>query len=84
MTKYLVLYEQGEDGAWGAYSPDLEGVFALGRTRDEVTARMHEAAQHILGEQDFSAFRTVHRQAKHPHRHLHRPRQAPLGDGGGE
>lgn len=43
MTKYLVLYEQGEDGAWGAYSPDLEGVFALGRTRDEVTARMHEA-----------------------------------------
>ncbi len=32
--------------------------------------RMHEAAQMILGEQDFSAFRTVHCQAKHPVRHL--------------
>lgn len=43
MTKYLVIYEQGEDGAWGAYSPDLEGAFALGRTRQEVEERMHEA-----------------------------------------
>lgn len=43
MTKYLVIYTQGDDGAWGAYSPDLEGVFALGRTRPEVEERMHEA-----------------------------------------
>ena len=43
MTKYLVIYEQGEDGAWGAYSPDLEGAFALGCTRAEVEERMHEA-----------------------------------------
>jgi len=43
MTKYLVIYEQGEDGAWGAYSPELEGAFALGRTRAEVEERMHEA-----------------------------------------
>lgn len=35
-------------------------------------SRMHEAAQKILGEQDFSAFRTVHCQAKHPNRHLQR------------
>lgn len=34
-------------------------------------ARMHEAAQLVLGEQDFSAFRTVHCQAKHPVRNLH-------------
>lgn len=45
MNKYLVIYEQGEDGAWGAYSPDLEGVFALGRTRDEVESRMQEAVE---------------------------------------
>ncbi len=45
MKKYLVIYEQGEDGAWGAYSPDLEGVFALGRTRDEVESRMQEAVE---------------------------------------
>lgn len=58
MTKYLVLYEQGEDGAWGAYSPDLEGVFALGRTREEVTERMHEAVAawlELLAEEGKSA-----------------------------
>lgn len=32
---------------------------------------MHDAAQLILGEQDFSAYRTVHCQAKHPVRNLH-------------
>jgi predicted RNase H-like HicB family nuclease len=42
MTEYLVIYEQSEDG-WGAHSPDVEGVFALGTTRDEVESRMREA-----------------------------------------
>ncbi len=31
---------------------------------------MHRAAQALLGEQDFSAFRTVHCQARHPRRNL--------------
>jgi predicted RNase H-like HicB family nuclease len=43
MKDYLVVYEQSEDGGCGAHSPDVEGVFALGRTRDEVEARMAEA-----------------------------------------
>jgi predicted RNase H-like HicB family nuclease len=43
MNYYLVIYEQAEDGAWGAHSPDVEGVFALGETREEVEARMAEA-----------------------------------------
>jgi len=44
MTEYLVIYEQVEGGTgWGAYSPDIEGVFALGADRDEVEARMREA-----------------------------------------
>ena len=43
MTSYLVIYEQAEDGAWGAHSPDVEGVFALGQTRAEVEQRMAEA-----------------------------------------
>lgn len=44
MTKtYLILFEQGEDGAWGAYSPDIEGVYALGKTREETAERMREA-----------------------------------------
>lgn len=32
---------------------------------------MHRAAQALVGEHDFSAFRTVHCQAPHPMRHLH-------------
>jgi tRNA pseudouridine38-40 synthase len=45
----------------------------LSWSREELdAARMHDAAQKILGEQDFSAFRTVQCQAKHPNRNLHR------------
>lgn len=45
----------------------------LSWSREELdAARMHEAAQKILGEQDFSAFRTAQCQAKHPNRNLHR------------
>ena len=48
MKEYLVVYEQAEDGGWGAHSPDVEGVFALGSTRTEVEQRMAEAlAAHI-------------------------------------
>jgi predicted RNase H-like HicB family nuclease len=43
MKNYLVIYEQAEDGGWGAHSPDVEGVFALGETRAEVEERMAEA-----------------------------------------
>ncbi len=35
------------------------------------TEAMHDAAQHLAGEHDFSAFRTVHCQAPHARRHLH-------------
>jgi len=49
MKDYLVIYEQAEDGGWGAHSPDVEGVFALGSTRSEVEARMAEAlAAHLV------------------------------------
>jgi predicted RNase H-like HicB family nuclease len=48
MTEYLVIYEPADDGGWGAHSPDVGGVFALGATREEVEARMIEAlAAHI-------------------------------------
>ena len=43
MREYLVIYEQGDGGAWGAHSPDVEGVFALGASREEVEQRMAEA-----------------------------------------
>ena len=48
MIEYLVIYERAQDGAWGAHSPDVEGVFALGASREEVEARMGEAlAAHL-------------------------------------
>ena len=43
MKDYLVIYEVAQDGSWGAHSPDVDGVFALGVSRDEVEARMREA-----------------------------------------
>jgi predicted RNase H-like HicB family nuclease len=43
MKQYLVIYEQAADSGWGAHSPDIEGVFALGANRKEVEARMAEA-----------------------------------------
>jgi predicted RNase H-like HicB family nuclease len=43
MNEYLVIYEQSEDGGWGAYMPDLPGVVALGATRSEVAERIKEA-----------------------------------------
>jgi len=43
MSEYVVIYEQAEDGGWGAHMPDLPGVVALGTTRLEVTERIREA-----------------------------------------
>lgn len=39
----MVIYEQAEDGEWGAYLPDVPGVVALGATREEVAAGIEEA-----------------------------------------
>lgn len=48
MKNYLVIYEQAADGGWGAHSPDIDGVFALGRSRGEAEERMTEAlAAHL-------------------------------------
>lgn len=43
MSEYVAIYEQAEDGGWGAYLPDLPGVVAVGRSRDEVAERIREA-----------------------------------------
>jgi predicted RNase H-like HicB family nuclease len=43
MSEYVVIYEQAEDGGWGAYLPDLPGVVAVGATREEVSAGIQEA-----------------------------------------
>lgn len=43
MSDYLVVYEQADDGGWGAYLPDLPGVVAIGETRAEVSELIQEA-----------------------------------------
>ena len=67
MKDYLVVYEQAEDGAWGAHSPDVEGVFALGRTREEVQARIAEALTAHL-----AYLREVGQPIPEPHTHAGR------------
>lgn len=42
MREYLVIYEQGKDGGWGAYAPDLPGLGAAAETRDEVSQLIRE------------------------------------------
>ena len=49
MYRFLIIIEQGETN-YSAYSPDLPGCIATGRTREEVEWNMREAiAMHIEG-----------------------------------
>ncbi|HWX97556.1 MAG TPA: type II toxin-antitoxin system HicB family antitoxin [Solirubrobacteraceae bacterium] len=43
MKEYLVVYEMGENGEWGASSPDLPGCVAVGETQAEVERLIREA-----------------------------------------
>ena len=49
MKKYLIVIEETGTG-FSAYSPDLLGCVATGRTRDEVERNMSEAVEfHLEG-----------------------------------
>jgi predicted RNase H-like HicB family nuclease len=49
MKKYLIVIEEAGSG-YSAFSPDLEGCVATGRTREEVERHMREAiAFHLEG-----------------------------------
>jgi predicted RNase H-like HicB family nuclease len=49
MKKYLIVVEQTGTG-YSAYSPDLDGCVATGKTREEVESQMQEAiAFHLEG-----------------------------------
>jgi len=49
VTGYAVVIE-GERGSYSAWSPDLPGCVATGRTLDEVKRRMREAIEfHVEG-----------------------------------
>jgi len=42
MLGYTVIFEQGKDGGWGAYAPDLPGLGAAAETREEVNLLIRE------------------------------------------
>jgi len=42
MKKYLIVIEQTGTG-YSAYSPDLDGCVATGKTREDVESQMREA-----------------------------------------
>jgi predicted RNase H-like HicB family nuclease len=49
MTKYVILIEKAKKG-FSAYSPDLPGCVATGRTRQIAERRMRQAlAFHVAG-----------------------------------
>jgi len=49
MYKFLVVIESTETG-YSAYSPDLPGCVATGRTREEVEKNMRDAIElHVQG-----------------------------------
>ena len=49
MSRYLVIIEKTATG-FSAYSPDLPGCVATGRTRKEVEQEMHDVIEfHIEG-----------------------------------
>lgn len=49
MHEFLIIFERAEVN-WAAYSPDVPGFVATGRSREEAEADMHEAVRfHIQG-----------------------------------
>jgi predicted RNase H-like HicB family nuclease len=49
MKEYVVVYNRAENN-WSAYSPDVPGCMATGKTRQEVERNFREAlAFHIEG-----------------------------------
>ena len=49
MHRFLIIIEKTKNN-YSAYSPDLPGCVATGKTRDEVALNMHEAVEmHVRG-----------------------------------
>ena len=49
MHRFLIVVEKAK-GNFSAYSPDLPGCVATGKTRDQATRRMHESIRmHVSG-----------------------------------
>jgi predicted RNase H-like HicB family nuclease len=50
MRDYLVIFERGKDGGWGAYAPDLPGLGVAAETREEVSTLIREGIKIYIEE----------------------------------
>ena len=50
MRDYLVIFEQGKDGGWGAYAPDLPGLGVAAETREEVATLIRDGVRIYIEE----------------------------------
>lgn len=66
MYRFLIVIEKA-NGNYSAYSPDLPGCIATGKTRGEVEQNMYEAIEmHICGlKEDRIAIPKPHATAEH-------------------
>ncbi len=49
-TRYTAIFEQGSDGSWGAYVPDLPGIACGAASREETESLVREAIVMYLEE----------------------------------
>jgi len=50
MQHYTVIFEQGKDGGWGAYAPDLPGLGVAAETREEVATLIRDGIKIYIEE----------------------------------
>lgn len=48
--RFAMILEHGDDGGWGGYCPDLDGLIVVGDTRDDVLNAAPEAISEYLSE----------------------------------
>jgi predicted RNase H-like HicB family nuclease len=50
MSEFTVIYEQANDGGWGAYAPELPGLGVVGETLEEAEALIRDGIKIYLDE----------------------------------
>jgi predicted RNase H-like HicB family nuclease len=50
MHEYLVIFERGKDGGWGAYAPDLPGLGVAAESQEEVAELIREGIKIYIEE----------------------------------
>ena len=50
MYEYTVIFEQGKDGGWGVYAPDLPGLGVAAESREEVASMIRDGIKIYIEE----------------------------------